>query len=100
MESQSASGSYIILLRLWITHGRLAPVPAPPKPPRSRRISAAKALVNARLRRIASASNCCTTLRAAADMAELKPQLRALLHYHCGVGSLRTRQMLIDLQSL
>jgi DNA repair protein RecO (recombination protein O) len=32
--------------------------------------------------------------------AELKPQLRALLHYHCGVGSLRTRQMLIDLQSL
>ena len=41
-----------------------------------------------------------TTLQAAADMAELKPQLRALLHYHCGVGSLRTRQMLIDLQSL
>jgi DNA repair protein RecO (recombination protein O) len=40
------------------------------------------------------------TLRAAADMAELKPQLRALLHYHCGVGSLRTRQMLIELQSL
>jgi DNA repair protein RecO (recombination protein O) len=32
--------------------------------------------------------------------AELKPQLRALLHYHCGVGTLRTRQMLIDLQSL
>ncbi|HUR87808.1 MAG TPA: DNA repair protein RecO [Ramlibacter sp.] len=41
------------------------------------------------------------TLRAAAaDMAQLKPQLRALLHYHCGVGTLRTRQMLIDLQSL
>ena len=41
------------------------------------------------------------TLReAAADMAQLKSQLRALLHYHCGVGSLRTRQMLIDLQSL
>lgn len=40
------------------------------------------------------------TMRAAADMAELKPQLRALLHYHCGVGTLRTRQMLIDLQSL
>jgi DNA repair protein RecO (recombination protein O) len=41
------------------------------------------------------------TLReAAADMAELKPMLRALLHYHCGVGQLRTRQMLIDLQSL
>jgi DNA repair protein RecO (recombination protein O) len=41
------------------------------------------------------------TLReAAADMAQLKPQLRAMLHYHCGVGTLRTRQMLIDLQSL
>jgi DNA repair protein RecO (recombination protein O) len=32
--------------------------------------------------------------------AELKPQLRALLHYHCGVGSLRTRQLMIDLQTL
>jgi DNA repair protein RecO (recombination protein O) len=33
-------------------------------------------------------------------MAGLKPQLRALLHYHCGVSVLRTRQMMIDLQSL
>ena len=42
-----------------------------------------------------------TTLRTcAAVMAELKPQLRALLNYHCGVGTLRTRQMMIDLQSL
>ena len=42
-----------------------------------------------------------STLReAASGMAELKPMLRALLHYHCGVGTLRTRQMLIDLQSL
>jgi DNA repair protein RecO (recombination protein O) len=41
------------------------------------------------------------TLRAcAAVMSELKPQLRALLNYHCGVGTLRTRQMMIDLQSL
>ena len=41
------------------------------------------------------------TLRAAAGvMAELKPQLRTLLHYHCGVATLRTRQMMIDLQSL
>ena len=41
------------------------------------------------------------TLRAcAAVMAELKPQLRTLLNYHCGVGTLRTRQMMIDLQSL
>ncbi len=31
---------------------------------------------------------------------ELKPQLRQLLHYHCGVASLRTRQMLMDIQSL
>lgn len=41
-----------------------------------------------------------TAQAAAAVNAELKPQLRALLHYHCGVGSLRTRQLLIDLQSL
>jgi len=41
------------------------------------------------------------TLQACAlHMAELKPQLRALLNYHCGVGTLRTRQMMIDLQSL
>ena len=36
----------------------------------------------------------------AAVMSELKPQLRALLHYHCGVKTLRTRQMMIDIQSL
>jgi DNA repair protein RecO (recombination protein O) len=42
-----------------------------------------------------------TTLRRAAEsMAELKPQLRALLHYHCGVSTLKTRQLMIDLQSL
>ena len=42
-----------------------------------------------------------TTLRACAEMmAELKPQLRALLHYHCGVKTLRTRQMMIDIQAL
>jgi DNA repair protein RecO (recombination protein O) len=42
-----------------------------------------------------------TTLRACAEMsAELKPQLRALLHYHCGTKTLRTRQMMIDIQSL
>jgi DNA repair protein RecO (recombination protein O) len=41
------------------------------------------------------------TLRACAEvMAELKPQLRMLLNYHCGVTTLRTRQMMIDLQSL
>ncbi|QXL84543.1 DNA repair protein RecO [Comamonas sp. NLF-1-9] len=32
--------------------------------------------------------------------AELKPQLRALLQYHCGSPLLRTRQLLMDLQSL
>lgn len=40
-------------------------------------------------------------LRACAPLtAMLKPQLRALLHYHCGVKILRTRQMMLDLQSL
>jgi DNA repair protein RecO (recombination protein O) len=40
------------------------------------------------------------TVREAAAAPELKPQLRALLHYHCGVATLRTRQLMIDLQSL
>ncbi|MES2787188.1 MAG: DNA repair protein RecO [Pseudomonadota bacterium] len=41
-----------------------------------------------------------TVRRAAPVMAELKPQLRALLHYHCGVSTLRTRQLMMDLQAL
>jgi len=32
--------------------------------------------------------------------AELKPQLRALLQYHCGSPLLRTRQLMMDLQVL
>lgn len=41
------------------------------------------------------------TLRACAEMmSELKPQLRQLLHYHCGVKTLRTRQMMMDIQAL
>lgn len=40
-------------------------------------------------------------LRACAAVAsELKPQLRALLHYHCGSGTLRTRQLMMDIQNL
>jgi len=31
---------------------------------------------------------------------QLKPQLRTLLHYHCGVSALRTRQVMLDLQTL
>ena len=33
-------------------------------------------------------------------LPELKAQLRALLHYHCDVKILKTRQMMMDLQSL
>jgi DNA repair protein RecO (recombination protein O) len=41
------------------------------------------------------------TLRACADAAmALKPQLRVLLQYHCGSPVLRTRQLMMDLQSL
>jgi len=41
------------------------------------------------------------TLRACVPGAnELKIQLRALLHYHCGVRVLKTRQMMMDLQAL
>ena len=40
-------------------------------------------------------------LRACAPVAlELKPQLRALLQYHCGSPLLRTRQLMLDIQSL
>lgn len=42
-----------------------------------------------------------STLRACAVLAgELKSQLRALLHYHCGGVTLRTRRMMMDIQSL
>ena len=41
------------------------------------------------------------TLRACIPgLNELKIQLRALLHYHCGVKVLKTRQMMMDLQAL
>ncbi|MFN7154579.1 MAG: DNA repair protein RecO [Acidovorax sp.] len=41
------------------------------------------------------------TLRACVPFAaELKPQLRTLLQYHCGSPMLRTRQLMIDLQAL
>ena len=50
---------------------------------------------------LANAAPFTATLRACSEvMAELKPQLRTLLNYHCGVTNLRTRQMMIDLQSL
>jgi DNA repair protein RecO (recombination protein O) len=42
-----------------------------------------------------------TTLRAcAACQQSLQPQLRALLHYHSGVRVFRTRQLMLDIQSL
>ncbi|WP_137896438.1 DNA repair protein RecO [Ramlibacter sp. 2FC] len=36
----------------------------------------------------------------AGQMGALRPQLRQLLHYHCGMNPLRTRQMMMDLQNL
>lgn len=47
-----------------------------------------------------SASFSATLRQAAGVRAELKPQLRSLLHYHCGVSTLRTRQLMLDLQAL
>jgi DNA repair protein RecO (recombination protein O) len=41
------------------------------------------------------------TLRLSLDMlTPLRTQLRTLLNYHCGVGTLKTRQMMIDIQCL
>ena len=52
-------------------------------------------------RALDSAASYTATLRACAPVcAELKPQLRALLQYHCGSPTLRTRQLMIDLQAL
>ena len=34
------------------------------------------------------------------DRSALQTQLRHLLHYHCGVSSLRTRQVMMELQAL
>ncbi|MDO8773315.1 MAG: DNA repair protein RecO [Burkholderiaceae bacterium] len=34
------------------------------------------------------------------SLQPLKSQLRTLLHYHCGVSTLKTRQMMMDLQDL
>ena len=52
-------------------------------------------------RSIAPTAPFSAALRACSDvLPELKSQLRALLNYHCGVGTLRTRQMMIDLQTL
>lgn len=46
-----------------------------------------------------------TLIRCCAEMASqhrqsLQSQLRSVLHYHCGVSKLRTRQFMMDLQSL
>ena len=59
-----------------------------------------RALADTR-RALDDAASYTATLRACAPVAaELKPQLRALLQYHCGSPTLRTRQLMIDLQSL
>lgn len=40
-------------------------------------------------------------LRACSEVMDaLKPQLRTLLNYHCGVESFKTRQMMIDIQNI
>ena len=51
------------------------------------------------------ASPMAATLRVCAELPTdqrntLQAQLRALVHYHCGVHTLRTRQMMVDLQTL
>ena len=51
------------------------------------------------------ASPMTATLRVCAELPAdqrntLQMQLRALVHYHCGVHTLRTRQMMVDLQTL
>lgn len=48
-----------------------------------------------------SASVFAATLRACAPaLGPLRSQLRQVLHYHCGVATLHTRQLMVDLQNL
>ena len=50
---------------------------------------------------LASPSPLATLLRECADLlVQLQRPLRLMLNYHCGVGALRTRQMMLDLQTL
>lgn len=63
------------------------------------------ALVDGSSNANANANAYTATLRALVNAgpgmaSELKPQLRALLQYHCGSPMLRTRQLMMDLQSL
>jgi DNA repair protein RecO (recombination protein O) len=42
-----------------------------------------------------------TTLRACSgSLQALRPQLRYLLHYHCGVRVFKTRQLMLDVQAM
>ncbi|MCO4087996.1 MAG: DNA repair protein RecO [Limnohabitans sp.] len=48
-----------------------------------------------------AASPLAALLRECADLlVQLQRPLRLMLNYHCGVGTLRTRQMMLDLQTL
>jgi DNA repair protein RecO (recombination protein O) len=50
---------------------------------------------------LASPSPLAALLRECADLlVQLQRPLRQMLNYHCGVGALRTRQMMLDLQTL
>jgi len=50
---------------------------------------------------LASPSPLAALLRECADLlVQLQRPLRLMLNYHCGVGALRTRQMMLDLQTL
>jgi DNA repair protein RecO (recombination protein O) len=50
---------------------------------------------------LATPSPLTALLRDCADLlVQLQRPLRLLLNYHCGVGALRTRQMMLDLQTL
>jgi DNA repair protein RecO (recombination protein O) len=50
---------------------------------------------------LASPNPLAALLRECADLlVQLQRPLRLMLNYHCGVGALRTRQMMLDLQTL
>ena len=77
-----------------------SPMPASsrPTPATRRRSSGATLLALEAALRAATSARCSASPRGA--LAELRPLLRAQLHYHLGTSQLRTRQVMLEAQAL
>lgn len=83
-----------------VPEGGLHPVPAP-APLRSSLSGVQWLALDLALQSTKGQERLAALLRVCTTVAfELKPQLRALLQYHCGPPLLRTRQLMMDIQAL